>query len=557
MYSCNDCHTLFSTETKLNSHKTGKRFCLDYKDVIFICSKCNYITKGIRNINNHKSTCLSTENFENLYINDSHSPLVVINDHKEEEISNLQKEIKKLELQLKLEKTKNLIYTQIIHQKLNIKFDDFIEEKEDGFHIYEFEKSGELSIHIHEKLKKEGIGNIIKHEDKVSEIITTTTEVPADTKPKKQQYRPIKIDNENIEIPKTPARKNYDLLDKSPYIVYEDDDEDDNIDIDITKTHAIIQDCFEALKNSRSYNKTLESIKTHRNNLLSVMSTDTYIELIHTHNKVLEKIFKDKDAKKSSSLILRSMSAIDARLIFYNGYDDCQIITDDIQRFKKSLHILANYMNDYVIFDSLKLYSNFYNYSCVLFNIKENITRFLVNKNSFYNVIYVPLPKSTDSDPYSFYTLEKITKKHREWNMDCRLETLSNNFVHNIRPYLIQTFRKIYFDVFHDNSYRSTHTNKTQIIECDCEQLIRNIMTLLDPILFSRVLRIIVKENAIYIPTDNDKFNLRHDDNLQKKKFEKYKIDETDCLKVVKTMFDDISTEDALDFYRKKSQNLF
>jgi hypothetical protein len=244
-------------------------------------------------------------------------------------------------------------------------------------------------------------------------------------------------------------------------------------------------------------------------------------------------------------------------LTFFTDYDKYQINTDDIQRLKKSMYFLAQYESEYKIFNSIKLYSNFYNYSSVLFDMKENITRFLINKNGFNNIIYVPLPKSYDYDPYSFYTLEKITKKHREWNMDCRLESLSNSFTHNVRPFLIQTFRRIYFDVFHDNSYRLKYDNKTQIIDCDCEQLIRNIMTLLDPIPFSKILRIIVKEHAAYIPIDSDKFNLRHDDNLQKKKFESYKVDENECIRIVKTMFDDISTEDALDFYRKKYQNLF
>ena len=55
----------------------------------------------------------------------------------------------------------------------------------------------------------------------------------------------------------------------------------------------------------------------------------------------------------------------------------------------------------------------------------------------------------------------------------------------------------------------------------------------------------------------NDKFNLRNDDKLQKKKFENYKPCQDEILNVIKSMFDNMKTEDALDFYRKKYKNIF
>ena len=87
------------------------------------------------------------------------------------------------------------------------------------------------------------------------------------------------------------------------------------------------------------------------------------------------------------------------------------------------------------------------------------------------NIIYVPLEKSTKDDPYSFYTLVKITEKKRFWQMDCRLEYFTNNFIAQILPYLITKFRQIYNDVFHDNCYRENYKMQSQILECDCEQL--------------------------------------------------------------------------------------
>jgi hypothetical protein len=478
-------------------------------------------------------------------------------------ISILEKEMlkyKKIETLFVLEKLKNKMFSQIIYQKLKINFEDIVEEKEDGFHFYEIEKSGGISIHIHEHLKKES-GNIVKYkiknEEETLQIDENIKEEERVNKPKKYQYRPIKLNIEKIDI--EPDHANAPIVEKSPFIFYEEDeDEKDDNEIDIEKIQAILCDCFDSLKTTnKSYTKILENIKTNRNKLLPVVSIQNYIDLINTHNNKITEVFKLKEnQKKINILVGKSMSAIDMRLVFFTDYDKYHLETDDILKLKKSLIITADHCNEYRLIDYTKFYNNLYNYTSVLFSIKENISRFLVNKNGFFNIIYLPLPKSSDKDPYSFYILEKITKKHREWKMDCRLESLSNNLIHNIRPFLIKTFRTIYNDIFHDNIYRSNFGNKSQIIDCDCEQLIRNILTLIDPIIFTRLLRSIIKEKSSYIPTEYDKFNLKGDDNFQKKTFETYKPNENDNLNLVKTMFDDMTTADALDFYRQKSQNL-
>jgi hypothetical protein len=561
MHTCKFCFTSFSKEQQLIKHKEGKKYCLEYKDVIFICLKCNYTTKGIKNIDIHKNTCIANDNFEKMYFKTEPKNTEDIVKEIDNKVELLENRIKLLEQQLLIEKIKNKIYGEIIEQKLNIKLGDIYDEKEDSLHIYEIEKKGEITIHLHDYLKSKNFQNVVSHktEEKAKNSVPISNIIEEQPKPKKQHYRPIKID-ESKEIFRTPGRQDENILinrtpaiyaEKSPFIFYEDD-EDDSIEIDVSKINAKIEDCFKSLKTSRTYNKILQNIKKYRNELLSVLPIESYIELIDIHNKNIKEIFEAKEPKKLTSIIASSMSAIDMRLIFFTDYDKYQLETDDIHRLKKSLVLSANFSDEYKVFDFKKLYNNFYNYSSALFDIKENLTRFIINKNGFNNIIYVPLPKSADTNPYSFYTLEKITKRHREWNMDCRLETFSNSFIHNIRPFIIQTFRKIYFDVFHDNTYRSEYNIKSQILECDCEQLIRNIMILLDPILFSKIIRNIVKENSIYYPTDTDKFNLRHDDSIQRKKFENYKPDENENLQVIKTIFDDISTEDALDFYRKK-----
>ena len=135
--------------------------------------------------------------------------------------------------------------------------------------------------------------------------------------------------------------------------------------------------------------------------------------------------------------------------------------------------------------------------------------------------------------------------------MDCRLEDFSNTFIDNILPYLINLFRKLYFDVFRDNEYRKDYKSKNILTECDCEQLLENIYKLANQKDFCNFLRNLVKNKATYFPTENDKCNLLGDDNMQKKRFASNKETSDNIINIIKRLFDGISSEDAVDFYRK------
>ena len=133
--------------------------------------------------------------------------------------------------------------------------------------------------------------------------------------------------------------------------------------------------------------------------------------------------------------------------------------------------------------------------------------------------------------------------------MDCRLEDLSNKFIDNIRPYLIELFRKLYFDAFSDYDYRNNFLYKVPDIELDLKQLMQNICILSNPKKFNKYLRNIIKDNATYNATNNDIKNFSSDDSSQKRRFENEK-ELIDPVETVKLLFDNISTEDAVDFYR-------
>jgi TonB family protein len=113
-----------------------------------------------------------------------------------------------------------------------------------------------------------------------------------------------------------------------------------------------------------------------------------------------------------------------------------------------------------------------------------------------------------------------------------------------LRPYLIKTFRKIYSDIFKDNKFRKDYQNFGDIANYELEQLILNIFTLSSPQSFCNMLRLIIKEHATYIPSENDRFNLYGDDIIVRKKFSNKEI--FDPVEIVKILFDNITFTDRI-----------
>ena len=266
----------------------------------------------------------------------------------------------------------------------------------------------------------------------------------------------------------------------------------------------------------------------------------------------MEGIFKEKNytVKKITTIISKGLSALENRLISYGDYTNTHIEIDEIMKIGVVLDVYSKTEKEYTPYDAKNIYNLFYNYGTVLFPIKQNIERYFFIRYGFNNIIYLPLPKNTEHDPYSFYTLESVKDKKRCWKMDCRLEDLSSNIIANILPYIISMFRKIYKDVFNDNEFRKDFLKRSQITECECEQLLQNIQLLSHQQEFSKYLRKWVKTISTFTPSENDKFNICSDDSLQRKRFADK--EDIDMLDVIKQLFDGISSEDAVDFIRTR-----
>ena len=267
--------------------------------------------------------------------------------------------------------------------------------------------------------------------------------------------------------------------------------------------------------------------------------------MLNNHIKIIKNFIVKKRVNeyKINSLLSLSLTALDKKLLTFGNYTSLQLDIDDIQKLQNCLKNNL-YPTQYVPFKKEEAINRFLNYATGLFTIKQIIELQLFNSgNKYNNVIYLPLKKSTNDDPYSFYFLESIGENNLNvWKMDCRLEEFSNYLLNNIRTYLVDLFRKIYKNAFNDNDYRPNFKNKLIINEC--EQIIHNLILLSQPMKFNLILRNIVKSKSCYGKIkSNDQFKLTCDDIMQKQRFKEDKDDPDEITYCVKMLFDTIGEE--------------
>ena len=267
-------------------------------------------------------------------------------------------------------------------------------------------------------------------------------------------------------------------------------------------------------------------------------------------NCCFEKKEKEFNERKINSNILKSLNSVDTRIILWQSYYTIALEYDHIQNLSSCLDFSVSFPEEYEKFDYDSFFKKFHNYGSVIFSIRDLIKKYLFNSYGSFNFIYLHLIKSSDEDPFSFYRLHDIREDGRKWVMDCRAETLTNNFISDLKPYLIMMFRKIYYDIFHDNNYRPNFSGEAVIAETDCEQLIKNILVLSNPIECCNLFRTLIKENATHKQTKEDAWSMYADDDFQKKKFKKNV--KPDILDIIRPLFEDRSSEQAVDFYREK-----
>ena len=209
-----------------------------------------------------------------------------------------------------------------------------------------------------------------------------------------------------------------------------------------------------------------------------MMDIETYIDMINKHYTDLDNIFRSKKFvdRKISCIMSKALSSLECRLIGSSININIELDVDEMHTFFTVIKNTAKNEKSYVPYVENDIGFKFHNYGLLIFPMSKMLDLYLDNPFGFHNVIYLPLPKSSKEDPYSFYTLDKISKDKRLWSMDCRLEDFSIGLSRSILPYGISMFRKMYKLVFGDNDYRDDFTNKCQLTEGELEQLLLNIL---------------------------------------------------------------------------------
>ena len=596
MIECDRCGYYCRNNKSLNKHQKTEEYCSKYQDVIFVCRRCNFNTKGIKNIETHIAECncktiyhnsLSEVTTKQLVYEDK--PTYIIKNSKlETKLKNKDIIIMNLQLRLQYEQIKNKVYANIIQTQTGIQLEDIIKESKNEINVYNFE-NGNIPVIVHDFINPSKRSTSLEDIKPQKYIIE-----PSVNKTKKNKV--IEENDLIVEDEETPEEKHNDIdgIESSPliskpiriqpkfrrvkeYIKISEKELDTKLKEDVVRVEKEleeivynnfdvshkeiidnIEELFVQINTNRVYTANLFTMKELRRKLLGKINLEEYTSLILSHVKRLEDIFTNKNynKKKINQVIHTTLTPLDTRLIYYEGYSNVIMDVDDVQKFGLALGVLVNHQKQFVPYDNKVFFRNIKNYGLSLFELQECIEKYLINIYGFHNIIYLnrnQIKNKKGGDPYSFYSLDTV-KEHRYWKMECRLEDFTLDFIDNLLPYCINLFRKIYKDIFTDNVYRPDYMSKSQITEFDCEQLIQNIISLAKPNSLCKTIQQIIIDNCTFTTTETDKFNLYGDDKLQQKRLASAVDTDDDISKVFKRVFDGLSTEDALKLLYSKKQ---
>jgi len=303
------------------------------------------------------------------------------------------------------------------------------------------------------------------------------------------------------------------------------------------------------ISTNKNFSRNLTELQKLRTRVFTTTPLDTYKGICSSHVSRLTNIFKDKGFtdKKIETTVSRCLTSLEMRLIRYPNYFNTNIEVDDLKNLNVNLITEINNSNNRVsVYDPSIISTSLMNYSMALLPLHANIQRVLFNDARTPTVIY-KMPSKKTSDPYSFYTLVSEEDGVRSWTMDCRLEDMTLHLKNDLLPYCVSIFREMYCDVFGDNTYREDYKKRCILTECDCEQLLGNMMILASNASINDMLRNLIKTNSTLVDADTEanKFNITSDDNLQRRRWKEFKATHDDILP---QLFDSITQSQITSF---------
>lgn len=409
------------------------------------------------------------------------------------------------------------------------------------------ERIRHLEGYVENKQLPDGYAGLVERIKKLEVALPSfSQEIYVETPPpeRKKTFRPIKTELVSQEENENDKMDRIQKVDEELTVLREKFGDYEACMEEIAKS-------FDSLEKSRVYVAQVKRIKKMRCSLIGVVPPTDYKALVREHITKFSELFKAREFNDTKIVrcISNGLSPLEARVLRYGKYYETCIEMDDVNNFRTSLTLSVVSPQKYTPYDSELFNLKMLNYGLVMFPIAEVFECFVTNTYGFHNVVYVAMPSSTDDDPYSFYTLEGVSKNQlREWRLNSRLVPLLDRLRDNVLPYMISTFRNIYYDIFDDNEYRVGYANSNHLLEIEGHQLLINILDMSIPRLVCGIFREIVKRKCTHIATDLDRFNCKGDDVGQRRKMSSSK-DDPDIMETVNSLFDNISTKDALDFY--------
>ena len=436
-------------------------------------------------------------------------------------------EVKRLIVLLNMERLKTKIYRQFIEQKIDVRIDD---TTEDIINDRVVRKLSPLARKM--SPKKITVADLSKH------TTPKTTEKP-------RKFRPFPKSIEETDSHNSDGGQNVEMqlsdLVKEKFGIF-----------DLSAKKIEIKKGFDSLKDSRTYTNILTEIKNHRNVFMTVLSPIEYGNLVEEHILQFKKIFIERfvPERKIISSLTKFLSPLEFHLTQSDGFEKQHVEVDEIEKLKVCLKLSVKYSKTFRCFEHSHFYPFFINYSLAFFDIKWMIETYLNNPYGFKNIIYVHQDSPEDALGFSYYILDRLDGQKRFWKMVCRLENIADQLNLGIRNYIMTTFRKIYKICIGNNQYIEDYKSKSEVLEFDCDQLLRNFVICLNEMRFNQIFREIVRNTSTFVATNNDKFDFIHDDKEQLVNFKTFKTSDDDISKAIQELFDDMDSTTASAFYQ-------
>lgn len=516
-----------------------------YKNITFCCDICGYKIKGIKNIHSHMDECTEDDPSYDLYTDDVGIQTMDIC------LSPNPEHIPVLSPQLPSQKIPPPQIPQIPPPQIPTDITT-IEHRIKSYIWMELLKAN-TTIKIPQSLE---------HPSNDCGIVCVNQEIDIINKnsstKQQQRFKPPKSEQVEQIIPSTTMtdEKITACSKNSTQDIHKfDSDLENELSYYKIMDDEIYNSILQKVRDSKQISKPLRELASVRSRSLPLMSIDSYVKMVINQTNTIEQILKEKGTKKIDSYIAQSLTGLEVRLAGLWHYGKfAEFDSDMLSDLQLALRIInPRHLRQYEIFDISKIQNRLINYGLALLPLEDMIRMAIINPYGYNTIIYVDLKKSKPEDKYSFYTLQKVVDNRQHgWKMDCRLEETSMAIGSQLKKYMVELFRKMYFGIFQDNDYRPDYSKKCQITECDLSQLLRNIVACSKDLEFIKLVQSIIVENSTYVPLESvDKFNLFGDDFQQRSRFSQY--EEKDPIEVLSGLFDNIVMEQLVDLYRKFS----